>query len=338
MSQRRITILEIAKHAGVTDATVSRALRNSPLVKETTRQRVLAVAKELNYRKSTAGQGLSTGRTCTFGLITPSLRYPLNADMAECILLCASQINHGVLVSSVDNHDAKTVSRMRIFCEHCVDGVILQPAMSNKDISCIEIIRQYNIPFVVSADVPDYDVSFASFDNYDGVSQLTRHLLERGYRRPALITSWSSHTGALRHVKGFRDTLQSAGRDPSQYPIVHQEQFDSKSIEATIRTILEGPARVDSMLITDVAVAMQIYHRLRSRGVKIGPEFGLAVADEVPWWDDSCLSVTSIRFPVFKIAQTLVEMLQRRIENQNCRRETRYFKAKIFPRDSTKRG
>jgi DNA-binding LacI/PurR family transcriptional regulator len=337
MADKTVTILEIAKRAGVTDATVSRALRNSPLVRERTRERVWQAARELNYRTNTAGRGLVTGKTFTIGLITPSLQYPLNANVAECIQHVVGEKNYGLLITSLENHDEMTMARLKILSEHCVDGIILQPAMSNQDISCIEIIRQYKIPFVVSADVPGYDVTFPSFDNFDGAYQLTDHVLKQGYRRPALITSYACHAATPHLVQGFQKKLQQADIPLKECPIVHQEEFDTTSIRRTVDSILEGSRSVDCLLITDIVVAMQAYLYLKKKGVEIGPKFGLAVGDDTAWFAENCLSITSISYPIQQIAQTLVEMLLRRIEDPNAPRETQYFKGTLTARDSTTR-
>ncbi len=334
------SLKDIAKRSKVSFQTVSAVLNSrsgNTRVSEKTRERILKAVKDLNYRKNTAGRGLATGRTFTLGFITPSLQYPTNAFFVECFQRLAGEINHGVLVSSLDNHDEMTVSQMKMFSEHCVDGILLNPTMSNKDISCIEIIRQYNIPFVVSADVPEYKVTFASYDNFDSIYQLTDHVLAQGYRRPAMVTSWPSHGGTPRLVQGFHARLQKAGIDPATLPIIHQEEFDSDAIRRTVDKIMNDPVKVDCLLVTDVMVGMQTYLILKNRGITIGSDFGLAVGDDVAWFEEGCLSVTCIRFPIYEIVRTLMAMLQRRIEDPTTPREMKYFKGQLVARKSTMR-
>lgn len=333
-------LIDIARRSRVSFQTVSAVLGSkggNTRVSEETRARILKAAAELNYRKNTAGRGLATGRTFTLGFIVPSLRYPTTACLAEWFQHFAGEIDHGVMIGSLDNHDEMTLSQMKVFSEHCVDGIILNPTMSNKDVSCFEILRQYKIPFVVSSDVPEYDVSFASFDNYDEAYQLTDHVLRQGYRKPALLTSWPTHGATPRLVKGFQTRLQEEGIEPETCTIVHQEKFDNESIRWTLDRILEHPRRVDSLLITDVVVAMQAYLYLQKKGMEVGRQFGLAVGDDTAWFSDSCLSITSIQFPLPKIAHTLLEMLLRRVENHDIPRETKYVKGQLTARDSTKR-
>jgi len=338
MSKKSITILEVAKKAGVTDATVSRALRNSPLVRPATRERVWQAARELNYRANSAGRGLVTGRTHTLGLITPSLLHPVNAMMAECVQNILGDKNYGLLITSLDNHDELTVNRLKMLTEHCVDGIILSPTMSSKDTSCIEIIRQYRIPFVVSADVPDDPVSYASFDNYDGSRQLTKHLLDQGYRRPGLLTIWPSHEGTPKLVKGFQDALRDAGHNPAEFPVVYQEQFDDETLRQTIGRVLDDPpAPIDALIVTDTTVAMRVFLYLKTRNIAVGQQFGFAAAVDGPGFEEQCLSITALRYPVMQVAQALVDMLLRRIEKPNMPKQAQYFKAQLLVRASTQR-
>jgi DNA-binding LacI/PurR family transcriptional regulator len=338
MAKKSATILEVARKAGVTDATVSRALRNSPLVKPETRDRVWRAARELNYRANAAGRGLVTGKTQTLGIITPSLLHPINATMAECVQQILGEKNYGLLITSLDNHDELTVTRLRMLTEHCVDGIILAPTMSDKDTSCIEIIRQYQIPFVVSADVPDDPVSYASFDNYDGMVQLTRHLLDSGYRRPGLMTIWPSHGATPKLVKGFQDTLREAGEDPANFPVVYQEEFDDTRVRQTIQRFLDNPQfPIDGLIVTDTMVAMRVFLYLKSRNIPVGRRFGFAAGVDGPGFEEQSLSITTLSYPVMQVAQALVDMLLCRIENPHAPRETRYFKARLIVRDSTRR-
>jgi len=336
MGRRTPTILEIAKKAGVTDATVSRALRNSPLVKPATRDRVWRVAREMKYRANAAGRGLVTGRTQTLGLITPSLLHPINAMMAECVQQILGEKNYGLLITSLDNHDELTVSRLRMLTEHCVDGIILSPTMSDKDTSCIEIIRQYQIPFVVSADVPDDPVSYASFDNYDGICQLTRHLLDRGYRRPGLITVWPSHGATPKQVKGVQDTLRGAGLDPAGFPVIHQEQFSAAAVQQTIQRLLSDPqSPIDGLIVTDTLVAMRSFLYLKYMNIPIGERLGFVAGGAGAGLEGQCLSITTLRYPVMQVAQAMVDMLLRQIDDPSAPQESQYFRAELVVRAST---
>jgi DNA-binding LacI/PurR family transcriptional regulator len=336
-----VSLKDIAKRSRVSFQTVSAVLNpasGNTRVGEKTRERVLRAVKDLNYRKNTAGRGLATGRTFTLGFITPTLRYPTNAELAECLQQIAGEINHGLLVTSLDNHDEKTVVQMRLLSEQCVDGIILCPTMSNKDVSCIEILRQYDIPFVVSGDVPNYDVTFASFDNYNGSYQVTDHVLKQGYSRPALVTGWASLAATPYIVQGFQKKLQEAGIEKERCPIIHQEQFDAESIQKTIARLVDGPEKADCLITMDIVVAMQAFLYLKGRGITPGRDFGLAVVDDTTWFSDGCLSITGLRYPIMQISQTMVEMLLRRIENPEAPRETQYFKGQVMERNSTKRG
>jgi DNA-binding LacI/PurR family transcriptional regulator len=334
---KRATILDIAKMARVTDGTVSRALRGSPLVKEATRTRVLKIAEELGYRSFVAGRGLVTGKTQTLGLITPSLRYPLNAELAESLQDAVGDRGFGLLITSLDNHDELAVSRMRMLSEHCVDGIFLQPTLSRKDISCIEVIEHYRIPFVATTEIQHDDVSFVSFDNYDGAKQLTRHILQQGYRRPALVTSWSSLAGVPAQVRGFRDALSEFGIDPDHCPIRHQEEFTTTAIGETIHGLLDETPGIDCLITGDLKVTMHTYLILRDRSIKIGRQFGLAGFDDTGWFEEENLSVTCLRYPLDRMAGELTAMLLERIEFPTVPIKRTYILPRLVVRNSTQK-
>ncbi len=336
--KRRATILDIAKVARVTDGTVSRALRGSHLVKEATRNKVLKIAEELGYRSFVSGRGLVTGKTQTLGLITPSLRYPMNAEIAECLQDAVGDKGYGLLITSLDNHDELAVSRMRMLSEHCVDGIFLQPTMSRKDISCLEIIEHYRIPFVVTTEIFDHDVSFVSFDNYDGAKQITRHVLQQGYRRPALVTGWASLAGVPGQVRGFRETLSEFGIDPNLCPIHHQDEFTPAAIGKTVNALLDNNPGLDCLLSVDMTVTMHAYLILRDRGIKIGPDFGLAGLDDAGWFQKESLSVTCLKFPLDLITREMLAMLLERIEHPNTPLKKTYFIPSLEARSSTIRN
>src|SRR6478672_10120838 len=124
----RVTVRDVAKHAGVSTATVSFVLNNNPVVAATTRARVLESLSELGYVYDRSAAALRTQRSDAVGLIITTLRNPFFAEFAMGIQRALATANKVVLLG-VSDEDAATQSRLlRVMGEHRIDGVVMIPA------------------------------------------------------------------------------------------------------------------------------------------------------------------------------------------------------------------
>lgn len=205
-----VTIEDISRHLGLSVSTVSKALNGYTDVSEETRERVLSMARSLDYHPSAAARNLRRGRTDKVGLLINNPISLLSEYISEVMAgaaLSAEQYGHNLVLytTAVTNPDElKRICRARD-----VDGLILIFEPSD---AAISVLRQEGMPFVVFGRRIDHpDVSFVAPDNEEGAYQLTCHLISLGHKRIGFTTRPELGTVSEDRFAGYRRALEEAG-------------------------------------------------------------------------------------------------------------------------------
>lgn len=285
------TSRDIAEIAGVSQATVSRALRNSPLVREETRQKIQRIARELNYYVNRNAAGLRTHQSNTLALLLfddtpPGAKQPKQnlflLSMLDYITRSAAVYGYDVLVSLQQLHDDWHIEYQ---ASHRADGLIL---LGYGDYGSyrekLKALAEANTRFIIWGPVVD-DQPGCSFgcDNNNGGFQATRHLLSLGRRRVAFIGDTSSlHSPELaeRHA-GYVRALKEQALRPDPKLQLPAENSERRGYCAAME-LLDSGASFDAVFgVTDL-VAIGAMRALQDRGVKIPDDVSVIGFDDMP--------------------------------------------------------
>src|SRR5215813_1458466 len=186
-ARERVTLLEVAREAGVSRATASLVLRGSDLVADETRQRVLASMRKLGYVYHRGAASLRTQRSHTVGLIVPDVTNPFFAEMTVGIEERLDQAQHVVLLGNTAETLNKQERLLAMMQEYRADGVLLCPA-TGTSAQTITRLRQVGLPFVLFTRYVDgVEADYVGADNRRGAELATEHLITLGHRRIAFV-------------------------------------------------------------------------------------------------------------------------------------------------------
>ncbi len=206
----RPSIKDIARVAGVSPSTVSRALAGSPRISEQTRQRIQTIAQELNYTPSLAARTLVTGASPMLGVIAPSLADPYVAAVMQGVEAASHDRGFQRLVASSQGDPEQEVAMMQLLVGHDVAGLIIISSRIPPEHGAG--LPRFDIPVVfINAFHPGEGIYHVMTDNEHGGWLATTHLLERGHTRVAYLggpQQGRSHTARL---AGYRRALEEAG-------------------------------------------------------------------------------------------------------------------------------
>jgi len=206
-----ITILDVARVAGVSRQTVTRALNGLPDVSAATRERVVQVARQLNYRPNRAAQGLVRGRDVTVGLVMEDLRNPYYPELASALSRLASEQGWSVILCDIGDDEEKARARLESMV-HRVDALVLTGCRTDTvGLLPGDALRgtALGIPIVILDGSPDDQVdAIVEIDYEAGVRAALDHLTARGRRRIAMIDS--SHIASSRR-ESYRAYLREHG-------------------------------------------------------------------------------------------------------------------------------
>jgi DNA-binding LacI/PurR family transcriptional regulator len=220
MSLMPATIKDIAKRAGVSHSTVSRALRGSPLISDETTERIRLIAQEMGYHPSAAARSLKTNQTGALGVIVRNIDDPFFSEILQGIEDIAQSEGYSLFISSSQNKTDRERLIVKAMREHRVDGVIICSTAFSASQS--RELVEHSVPIVVVNNQSAEDYRYAiHHDDVDGSRQITRHLIELGHRRIAYLGNSISGRTTLDRLSGFQQEMHSAGLPiPSGY--IHQ--------------------------------------------------------------------------------------------------------------------
>ena len=255
-----MTLLEVARDAGVSRATASLVLRGSDLVADETRERVLASMRKLGYVYHRGAASLRTQRSNTIGLIVPDVTNPFFAEMTVGIEERLDQAQHVVLLGNTAETLSKQERLLAMMQEYRADGVLLCPATGTSAETIVRL-RQGRLPFVLfTRYVEGVEADYVGADNLRGAELATEHLIALGHQRIAFVGGPANSSARRDRLQGYRNALVRHG-----LPIDPTLQLTSPTTREgghqAIRTLLER---------ADPPTAVLCYNDIVAFGVLLG--------------------------------------------------------------------
>ena len=313
------TIYEVARHAGVSIATVSRALRRPDDLREETRERVLRAVAELGYVPSGPAHGLATGRTWVLGLARADPHDPEVEEGHETLLFAdevlrgmeraARQAGYAVLLATADQlwrgFDLELAGK--------TDGmVVLARSVSPEALE--RLARR--VPVVVAArpDVPE-GIDQVSVANAEGTAAVTAHLLEdHQAERLAFLGGPPGSPDAASRFHGFRAALAVAGRPAPGRPDLTAD-FTEGGGRAAMRDYLAAGQRPGAVVCANDQMAVGALAALAEAGLQVPGDVLVTGFDDIQLARHVTPPLTSVQQPMRQLGATAAELLLRRIDD-----------------------
>lgn len=324
-----VTSRDVAVLAGVSQPTVSRALRDDPRVSEATKQRVRTAAERLGYVPSDAGRSLSSGRTRRVGLLLTDLE---NQFYPHIIAPAYRQLeSRGYqLMLHTEAADNEAVAERLI--SNGLDGVIL--ATSTTDSVVPVRLRDRGMPFVyfnrTSAGVR---ADAAIVDPSQGMKEAAEALYERGHRRIAAILGPTNTSTALGRELALRESLAQHGISiPAHY--MHRGAFDSATGEAGTQKLLELPDPPTAIVCGNDVVAFGALNAARAAGADVPGDVSIIGFDDLPTASWPIVRLTTIAYDLDAMVRRAADLLIQRIEDPQRPLEESSFPSRLVLRDT----
>lgn len=302
-----VRILDVAKHAGVSVASVSRVLSGLPGVGEATRDKVMASVEALGYRPNLAARRLRSQRTDTLGLIVSDIRNPYFMEVSRAVEDVAYAHGLRVMFCNADEDPEKENIYLEMMRDENVAGVILSPTLP-----LLASYRQSDYPFpVVLIDrcESDTDADAVVLDNVDAAQRLVRHLVEAGHQRIAFFYGAASATGRQR-LQGYQDALSSAGLTP----IAQALKPTTDEARAVMRQYLEKHSQLpDAVVASSGLILLGLVEALREANLRYPDDLAIAGFDDMPWTRVVTPGITVLAQPTYDMGRAAIELLLARI-------------------------
>jgi DNA-binding LacI/PurR family transcriptional regulator len=330
------TIKDIAKQAGVSHTTVSRALHNSPLISEKTTHRILEIATNLGYHPSFAARSLKTNRSQALGVIVSHIADPFFSEILQGIDDVAQSNGYSLFIAAAQYDPEREQAIIQTMREHRVDGVILcSPRFAPEQ--SIQL-QSYNIPIVAINNQATVDFRYSIYhDDIDGGRQASEHLVRLGHRRIAYLGDASSGRTTRERLSGFLQVMEGAGL-PIRPEYIHQVSGNSpiQGLEA-VEYFINLPTKPTAIICYNDMVAVGVVKGLRLAGLHVPADISVTGFDNILYSDYTYPPLTTIdqpkRFLGAEAARMMLEQL--RSTTGSLRSRVRRLKGMLLIRQST---
>lgn len=290
-----ITISDIARKAGVSSATVSRVLNDSGYVKQSTREKIEAAIKEMNFTPSAIARSLSKNETNTIGVIVPDITNSYFGEVIKGISEVAEANNLNIILFNTDNYLEKEVRALNVLREQRIKGIIMTPGFgeeNNKEY--IETINNLNIPIVlVSADLKFKELSGIFVDNVLGGFNATNLLISEGHTKIGIMTGILSSEPAAERVVGYKKALKEANIEINDKYILDGQFSMEKSYELT-NQLLKDEDKPTALITSSNRMTMGVVKALKENNKNIPEDLALVAFDKVDLLDVLDIKITYI--------------------------------------------
>lgn len=275
-----VTIKDIARRLNISHTTVSRALRDSPLIAEETAEKIRKTAFEMGYFPSAAARSLKTKRSQALGVVVTSIDDPFFGEILQGIEDVAQENGYSLFIAAGQHDPQREQGIVQAMVEHRVDGLIIcsTPFSAKQGRRLLE----YGVPIaVINNQAVDDSIYSIYHDDVNGTRQITRHLLELGHRRIAYLGNALSGRTTLDRLTGFQAEMKAAGLPvPDAY--VHQVQGGKpENGLAGISHFLGLPVPPTAVICFNDMIAIGVLHGLREASIRVPEDISITGFDNI---------------------------------------------------------
>ncbi|UAL30305.1 LacI family transcriptional regulator [Nocardioides rotundus] len=302
------TIDDVARRAGVSRATASRALTGAGSAAPATVTRVRDAARELGYRPNAVARSLRTTRTSTIGLIVSDVRNPFFAELVHGIEQAAEECGWSLMVGNADESTERQDGYVQTLLAHQVDGLIATPQGDGS--GALSEALAAGVPTVfVDRRVAGLDVPVVASDGDAGVRAMVEHLAGLGHRRIGVIAGPQEASTGRDRLRAVRAALRRHGLATDDELV----RFGDFQLDTGVRCageLVELADPPDVIFAADNLMALGAFQELRRRGVRVGEDMGLAAFDDLDWFSLVDPPITAVAQDTRALGNEAVRLLR----------------------------
>jgi DNA-binding LacI/PurR family transcriptional regulator len=279
-TNKRSTIKQVAKAAGVSTQTVSRVINDRPDVAPETRERIQNVIEELDYQPSALARSLIQQRSFTLGVVTAGLKYFGPSRTLNGITSMAEELKYALLLEELPRFDTEDIKPLlQELLSHHVDGIVWAvPEVGDNRRWVDEILNDVPVPVIFLTMQPRAGVSIVLVDNYTGGVMATRHLLEQGFGHIGHISGPLDWWEARQRKQAWQETLEKSGiKVTDNHWAIGNWSPASGAI--AFEQLLQSYPEMDAIFVANDQMALAVLRIANRIGIRIPQELAVVGFD-----------------------------------------------------------
>ncbi|WP_205510553.1 LacI family DNA-binding transcriptional regulator [Longitalea arenae] len=314
---KEVTIYDLARKLNVSIATVSRALKDDPVVSKKTKKKIFDLAEEMGYRYNHFARNLREQRTYTIGVIVPRLNSYFMSTVIAGIESVANNEGYTLIISQSSETAGKEITNAKTMFNNRVDGMLVSLAYDTDDISHFDQFIKKNIPLIFFDRVNDHpECTSVQIDNRKSAYEATTHLIAQGCRRIVHITATPKRNVYIDRLAGYKQAL-------ADHQIPFEEKYlliNNLSQEAGVQAaaeILQMNPLPDAIFAANDNCAVGCMIALKKAGIRIPADIAFVGFNNDPVSTVIEPNLTTINYPGYKMGEMAAASLINHLNGVN---------------------
>jgi len=308
-----ITIYDVAREAGVSDATVSRVFNNKNNVRAATREKVLAAAKKLGYVANIQARILAGGKSNIIGLLVPGLDTTYIGEIVRGIDLELTRAGYELMLYTTRQRTSSQANYLQYIANSLSEGLLLVVPLLSSDY--LKALDNLNYPYVL---IDEFDESGNSFSvdatNWQGAYEATRYLISSGHERIGFITGIPGLNSSKERLSGYRTALEDSDL-PVLPELIQQGDYSQQSGYDNANNLLQLPQPPTAIFASNDSMALGVMDAIRDKGLDIPGDVSVIGFDDIPQAMTTHPKLTTVRQPLEQMGRVGVKLLLEQIQH-----------------------
>jgi LacI family transcriptional regulator len=271
-----VTLADVAKRAGVSASTASRALNGRGELSDRTRAAVVDAARALQFQPSQLARSLRTSTTHTVGFVVPDVSSPFYAAALKGAQTTLHDAGYRTLLMDCEQSAEREVEALQTLLAHRVDGLLVSTVGLDRE--RFETVTGRRLPCVFfDSSIVDAGDGSVILDNYAGIDLLVDHLVDHGHRRIGLLAGSPSETSGFERRTAFEQAMARHAPEVAVAGIAGREWSLAEGTRATVELLEQEPT---ALVASSVELALGAMVACRERGLRIPRDVALATFDD----------------------------------------------------------
>jgi len=327
-----VTLKDIAKVAGVSCATVSRALSNHPDINEETKKRIRKISQEMNYIPNPSARSLKGKNTNMIGLIIPDISNPFFAELALGVESFANENGYCVFLCNTDWKYEREKTYVDVLNVKRVDGIIISSVTENAD---HHITSQAPVVYVTEG--PKHEgVHYVGIDNKLGASMIVEYLIKLGHKDIVYIGGSEKTSTNRERYEGYKQSMEKYKLpfDSEKHVFNSLNSFSRENgYKAAMEMLIKRNIPTAVFAVNDI-VALGVIQAIEDFGLSVPNDISVAGFDDISFSSMHRIKLTTVNQPKFEAGEICIDILLKLIKKQEVTEKTNILHPKLVIRNT----
>lgn len=331
---KKVTIADVATHADVSHATVSRVLNNKGTVNPILRERVLSAVQELGYKPNRAAQRLRSNTSDIIGVIVSDIQSPFFVSVVRGIEDAAYANQMNIVLCNADEDLHRQQTYLSYLQAENVAGIIVSPTWHMNESNELEMFQNSGIPIVlIDRIVQNYKFDTVSVDNVDGAYTATKHLINLGYRDIALLAGNLKLSTGKGRYEGYIKAMTEANL-PIKDEYVMFGNFTQEDGNQLTKELMRQQNPPEAIFTSNILSTVGTLKALREMGLTTPHDVALIGFDDLPMATELTTPLTTVAQPNIEMGSEAVRLLLRRLKTPDAPVQSIVLRTQLVVRES----